>query len=50
MYKNFLLISAMYNVMICRVRIFLQDGWALVCILPRAGLPSLKKSFNREKL
>jgi len=44
MYKNFLPISAMqaYNVMMCRVRIFVWDGSALEWILPRAGLPSLK--------
>jgi len=34
MYKNFLLISTMYIVMICRVRISVQDGWALKWNLP----------------
>jgi len=36
MYKNFLLISATYNVMICG-RIFVYDGWALEWILPSQG-------------
>ena len=39
----------MYNVMICKVRIFVYDGWALEWILPRAGLPSLKRPFKLEK-
>jgi len=40
----------MYNVMIYRVRIFVQDGWALEWILPRAGFPSLKIRFKLEKM
>ena len=34
MYKN-VLISVVYKVMICRVRVFIYERWALDKILPR---------------
>jgi len=40
----------MYNVMICRVRNFVWEGWALGWILPRAGLPNLKTPYKLDKL
>jgi len=49
MYKNFL-ISAMYSMMICRLRIFVWDVWILELNLPRAGLSSLKRPFKLEKI